>query len=71
MIIPLTPILAREFGAGGFKVGLLISSYSIAQFLFCAFLGPFKRYFWPKGCHFNRALRLLSGLCDFRFFRLF
>ena len=39
MIIPLTPILAREFGASGFKVGLIISAYSVVQFLFAPFWG--------------------------------
>ena len=39
MVIPLTPILAREFGAEGFKIGLLISCYSIIQFLIAPFWG--------------------------------
>lgn len=33
MIIPLSPILARDFGGSGFQVGLLISIYAFAQFL--------------------------------------
>ena len=32
MIIPLSPVLARDFGASGLQVGLLISVYSLAQF---------------------------------------
>ena len=32
MIIPLSPVLARDFGADGLQVGLLISIYSLAQF---------------------------------------
>ncbi len=48
MIIPLTPILAREFGGGGLKVGLLISSYSIVQFLFAPFWGRLSDIFGRK-----------------------
>lgn len=39
MIIPLTPILAREFGASGLQVGLIISAYSIVQFIVAPFWG--------------------------------
>ena len=39
MIIPLSPILAREYGADGLQVGLLISIYSIAQFVSAPFWG--------------------------------
>ena len=48
MIIPLTPILAREFGAEGLKIGLLISSYSIVQFLFAPVWGRFSDIFGRK-----------------------
>ena len=48
MIIPLAPILAREFGGDGFKVGLLISSYSIFQFLFAPFWGRLSDVFGRK-----------------------
>ena len=33
MIIPLSPILARDFGGSGLQVGLLISIYAFMQFL--------------------------------------
>jgi multidrug resistance protein len=33
MVIPLLPFYAVEFGGGGFAVGLLVSSYSVAQLL--------------------------------------
>ena len=33
MVIPLTPILARSFGEESLKIGLLISAYSIVQFI--------------------------------------
>jgi MFS family permease len=39
IIIPLSPYLAKEFGASGFQVGLLMSVYSAAQFLFSPFWG--------------------------------
>ena len=39
MIIPLSPILARDFGADGLQVGLLISIYSLTQFFFAPFWG--------------------------------
>ncbi|MBC6415876.1 MAG: MFS transporter [Bdellovibrionales bacterium] len=39
MVIPLTPILARSFGEESFKIGLLISAYSMVQFLFAPFWG--------------------------------
>ena len=39
MVIPLSPILARGFGANGLQVGLLISIYALAQFVFAPFWG--------------------------------
>lgn len=48
MIIPLTPILAREFGEGGLKIGLLISSYSVIQFLCAPFWGRLSDIFGRK-----------------------
>ena len=33
MIIPLMPFYAKDFGANGLVVGLLVSSFSIAQLL--------------------------------------
>ena len=48
MIIPLSPILAREFGADGLQVGLLISLYSIAQFLFAPLWGRLSDIFGRK-----------------------
>ena len=34
IIIPMNPYLAKAFGASAFEVGLLMSSYSLMQFLF-------------------------------------
>ena len=48
MIIPLTPILAREFGASGLQVGLIISAYSIIQFLVAPFWGRLSDIFGRK-----------------------
>ena len=48
MVIPLTPILAREFGADGLKVGLLISAYSVVQFLLAPFWGRLSDTFGRK-----------------------
>ncbi len=39
VVIPITPILAKNFGATGFQVGLLLSVYSLMQFLFAPFWG--------------------------------
>lgn len=39
VIIPLTPYLASEFGATSADVGILISVYSLCQFLFSPFWG--------------------------------
>ena len=39
MIIPLSPYLARDFGANDLEVGLLMSVYSLAQLIFAPFWG--------------------------------
>jgi DHA1 family tetracycline resistance protein-like MFS transporter len=39
VVIPITPMLAKNFGATGFQVGLLLSIYSLMQFLFAPFWG--------------------------------
>lgn len=39
VIIPIIPILAKNFGATSFQVGLLLSVYSLMQFLFAPFWG--------------------------------
>jgi len=39
MLIPLIPLLARGFDLGAFKVGLLISAYSMVQFVLLPFWG--------------------------------
>lgn len=39
MFITLSPFLAREFNASAFEIGLLMSCYSVMQFLFSPFWG--------------------------------
>ncbi|MYC46725.1 MAG: major facilitator superfamily domain-containing protein 9, partial [Chloroflexi bacterium] len=39
MIIPLSPYLARDFGADDLEVGLLMSVYSLAQLIFAPLWG--------------------------------
>lgn len=39
IVIPIMPMLAREYGASKTEVGLLIASYSLMQFLFTPFWG--------------------------------
>ncbi|HEX4681338.1 MAG TPA: MFS transporter [Gemmatimonadaceae bacterium] len=42
MIIPLMPFYAKAFGANGFVVGLLVSSFSVAQLLSAPIWGRFS-----------------------------
>lgn len=39
VIIPIIPILSRDFGATAFQTGLLLSMFSLMQFLFAPFWG--------------------------------
>lgn len=39
LVIPIIPILAKDFGATAFQVGLLMSIYSLMQFIFSPFWG--------------------------------
>lgn len=39
IIIPILPLLSREFGASSFQTGLLMSVYSLMQFIFSPFWG--------------------------------
>ncbi|MCB0393691.1 MAG: MFS transporter, partial [Bdellovibrionales bacterium] len=39
IIIPLSPYLAKHFGASGLQIGLLMSVYSLAQFIFSPLWG--------------------------------
>jgi len=48
MVIPLTPILARDFGEESLKIGLLISAYSMVQFVLAPFWGRLSDSFGRK-----------------------
>lgn len=39
VIIPIVPILTKNFGATSFQVGLILSAYSLMQFVFAPFWG--------------------------------
>ena len=39
VVIPIMPIISRNFGATSFQVGLVLSAYSLMQFLFSPFWG--------------------------------
>ena len=42
IIWPLIPIYAKELGAGGFLVGIIIASFNIARVVFSPFSGRFS-----------------------------
>ena len=39
VIIPIVPILTKNFGATSFQIGLILSAYSLMQFIFAPFWG--------------------------------
>ena len=55
MVIPILPFYAKELGAGGFIVGLLVSSFSVAQLLSAPMWGRFSD-------SYGRRPALLVGL---------
>src|SRR5512140_1286787 len=55
MIIPLLPFYAKDLGAGGMVVGLLVSSFSVAQLLSAPLWGRFSD-------KYGRRPALLVGL---------
>ncbi|MDB4878282.1 MAG: major facilitator superfamily 1 [Gemmatimonadetes bacterium] len=55
MIVPLMPFYAKAFGAGGFTVGLLFSSFAIAQLISAPMWGRFSD-------KYGRRPALLVGL---------
>jgi MFS family permease len=55
MIIPLMPFYAKSMGAGGFVVGLLVASFSIAQLLMAPVWGRFSD-------HYGRRPALIVGM---------
>ncbi len=57
MIIPLSPYMARSFGADDLQVGLLMSIYSVVQMLCSPLLGRWSDFLG------RRPILLLSMLC--------
>jgi MFS family permease len=55
MIVPLLPFYAKTMGAGGFVVGLLVSSFSIAQLLMAPVWGRLSD-------HYGRRPALIVGM---------
>ena len=55
VMIPIMPLISREYGASPLQVGLLMSSYSFMQFLFAPFWGRLSD-------HYGRRKVLLSCL---------
>ena len=55
MIIPLLPFYASDMGAGGLVVGLLVSSFSVAQLLMAPVWGRFSD-------HYGRRPALIIGM---------
>ena len=55
MIIPLMPFYAKSMGAGGFVVGLLVASFSIAQLLMAPVWGRLSD-------HYGRRPALIVGM---------
>jgi len=55
MIVPLLPFYAKHMGANGFVVGLLVSSFSIAQLLMAPVWGRFSD-------HYGRRPALMVGM---------
>ena len=55
MIIPLLPFYAEDMGAGGLVVGLLVSSFSVAQLLMAPVWGRFSD-------HYGRRPALVIGM---------
>src|SRR5690242_835930 len=55
MVVPLLPFYVKDMGAGGLVVGLLVSSFSIAQLLMAPVWGRFSD-------HYGRRPALIIGL---------
>ena len=55
MIIPLLPFYAKHMGAGGFVVGMLVSSFSVAQLLMAPVWGRLSD-------HYGRRPALIVGM---------
>ncbi len=65
IIIPLIPLLSRDYGATAFQSGLLMSCYSLMQFLFAPFWGKLSDRYG------RRPILLFCLLCEFFCYLLF
>ncbi|PAQ14202.1 MFS transporter [Bacillaceae bacterium SAOS 7] len=63
LIIPIMPTIIHEFGAGGKTLGLLIATFSLAQFLFSPLAGDLSD-------RFGRKKIIIIGLVLFAFSQL-
>jgi MFS family permease len=57
MVVPLLPFYAQDLGAGGLVVGMLVSSFSIAQLLMAPVWGRFSD-------HYGRRPALIIGMAS-------
>src|SRR6185312_1090175 len=66
IIIPLSPYLARQYGASAFEIGLMMAAYSLMQFIFSPFWGALSDR------HGRRPILLMSifatSLCHLLFY---
>lgn len=61
LIIPLLPFWAEHLGAGPFGVGLMLTSYALAQFLFTPVLGALSdRYGRKRVIFFSLCIEVVS-----------
>lgn len=64
VVIPIMPIISRNFGATSFQVGLVLSAYSLMQFLFSPFWGKLSDRFGRRPilifCLFGETLSYLG-----------
>lgn len=65
IIIPIIPLLSRDYGATAFESGLLMSCYSLMQFLFAPFWGKLSDRYG------RRPILLFCLFCEFFCYLLF
>ncbi|MBX2988482.1 MAG: MFS transporter [Bdellovibrionaceae bacterium] len=63
IVIPIIPLLSRDFGANALEAGLLLSAYSLMQFLFSPFWGRLSDRYGRRrillGCLLGESLTYL------------
>src|SRR5689334_21867914 len=61
VVIPLLPVWAEHLGANGLGVGLILTTYALAQFLFTPFLGSLSdRYGRKRIIFFSLCIEALA-----------